>query len=437
MPTFDPAAREREANAELERSTSTAGARALLLAGALLILLAGPALELVALARGRSEIFTSMPPASATTPDTFGAREQAGGAPMETLPMETLWGRRLERWRLWCVELERRFDERSALVRLSRPPAQRALLRVADYGNEQVYVGSPSAELGRWLFYRPDFEHLTGKTDATARALEAILALRDDLAKREIALVVLPAPVKLAIEGAHFARGAPAPPLRPLAERRLLEQLTGAGVALLDPAPSLARRQSAGETVYLAHDTHWRPEAVDAVARDLALLLRDLVSLPPGDRDRYIEEHLAIEGLGDLTVLLGGAATTEGLLPRERIELRSVRSVDGRAWQPERGAPVLLLGDSFSAVFSQPDLGWGSGAGLADRLAFHLGLPIDRITRNAGGASATREALAAELARDPARLDGVRVVVYELAAREITQGEWLEVELPVAPPRSR
>jgi alginate O-acetyltransferase complex protein AlgJ len=162
------------------------------------------------------------------------------------------------------------------------------------------------------------------------------------------------------------------------------------------------------------------------VARELALVLRGVAELPSGDTARFAESPLAVEGTGDTATLLGVAGLL-GPAPRERVEIRPVTTADGAPYRPARGAPVLLLGDSFSAVFSQPDLGWGAGGGLAERLAFHLGLPVDRILRNAGGASATRRALADELARDPSRLDGVRVVVWQLAAREITQGEWTRI----------
>ncbi len=91
---------------------------------------------------------------------------------------------------------------------------------------------------------------------------------------------------------------------------------------------------------------------------------------------------------------------------------------------------MLLLGDSFSAIYSQPELGFGAGAGFGERLSFHLGLPVDRLVRNAGGASATRAALAEELRRDPARLDGVVAVVWQLAARELSQGTWDEAPMP-------
>ena len=90
-------------------------------------------------------------------------------------------------------------------------------------------------------------------------------------------------------------------------------------------------------------------------------------------------------------------------------------------------------GDSFAAIYSASELGWGAGAGLPERLAARLGLPVDRIVQNAGGASATRERLARELAADPARLDGVRVVVWIFAAREWSRGAWRDVLLEPAP----
>jgi alginate O-acetyltransferase complex protein AlgJ len=91
---------------------------------------------------------------------------------------------------------------------------------------------------------------------------------------------------------------------------------------------------------------------------------------------------------------------------------------------------VLLLGDSFTNVFSDEGLGWGGGAGLAEQLAYRLQRPVDRVAQNAGGAWAARQALRRELRSDPARLDGARVVVYQFAERELAFGDWREVEWP-------
>ena len=90
---------------------------------------------------------------------------------------------------------------------------------------------------------------------------------------------------------------------------------------------------------------------------------------------------------------------------------------------------MLILGDSFTNVFSDPRLGWGASAGLAERLSFHLELPVDRIALNAGGAHASREALARDLEGGRRRLAATEVVIYQFAERELSQGDWRRVDL--------
>jgi len=400
MAHFDPSSREEEAREEIAATRVARPLAATLLAFFLALLASGPALETVAALGEGSEIWTELP-------------HSDGGT--------------LAHARAIIAELEARFDHRSELVRRVRPPAQELLLAALHYGNERAYVGRDG-----WLFFRPDFDHLTSpaRSGELEAAAAAVIDFRDRLAAAGVALVVVPAPVKLAIEPERFVAGAPVPPLRPAAEAAWRAALDRAGVEVLDPAPRLARIARSGRAAYLARDTHWRPEAMDEVARELAVVLRGVAALPPGEAGRHLERALAVEGAGDTAALLGLPAGRGGLA-RERVEIRPVSAPDGAPFRPTRGAPVLLLGDSFSAVFSQSDLGWGAGGGLGERLAFHLGLPVDRILRNAGGASATRAALADELARDPARLDGVLVVVWQLAAREITQGEWRPIRFEI------
>jgi hypothetical protein len=161
---------------------------------------------------------------------------------------------------------------------------------------------------------------------------------------------------------------------------------------------------------------------VEIAAREIALRLRATVELPAGPASSCPAEPRTIDGTGDLVALLGLDARA---FPRERVVARPCpRERDGDT------APVLLLGDSFAGVYSSAELGWGADAGLPERLAALLGLPVDTLLRNAGGASATRELLARRLAADPRALDGVRAVVWLFAAREWRQGAWREVALP-------
>ena len=107
---------------------------------------------------------------------------------------------------------------------------------------------------------------------------------------------------------------------------------------------------------------------------------------------------------------------------------RMVLDAAGRPWRRDPAAEVLLLGDSFTNVYSDPALGWGRGAGLAEQLACELGRPVDKLALNAG-AWATRQALARAVAGCRARLAGKRVVVYQFAGRELSSGDWRLVDL--------
>jgi alginate O-acetyltransferase complex protein AlgJ len=111
------------------------------------------------------------------------------------------------------------------------------------------------------------------------------------------------------------------------------------------------------------------------------------------------------------------------------------RIVDQRSklpWQPSVAADVLILGDSFSNIYSSEAMGWGETAGFVEHLAYHLGRPLDRLVRNDAGAHATREMLSQELRRGHDRLAGKKVVIWEFAARELAVGDWKRLPLASA-----
>ena len=93
-------------------------------------------------------------------------------------------------------------------------------------------------------------------------------------------------------------------------------------------------------------------------------------------------------------------------------------------------APVLLLGDSYTNIFSLAELGWGEGAGLAEHLAYRLNQPIDVIALNGGGASGVR----IELVVLPRRggWTAKKVLVYEFAMRNLAVENWPRIRTPGA-----
>ena len=123
------------------------------------------------------------------------------------------------------------------------------------------------------------------------------------------------------------------------------------------------------------------------------------------------------------------------IFPREKVSLRKIAERGGREpWKPLKTADVLVLGDSFSNIYSLGAMGWGEGAGFIEHLSLAMQRPLDRITRNDNGSFATREFLAGEMARGRDRLAGKRLVIYQFAIRELAVGNWKRIDLKIGTP---
>ena len=99
---------------------------------------------------------------------------------------------------------------------------------------------------------------------------------------------------------------------------------------------------------------------------------------------------------------------------------------------PSNTAEVLLLGDSFTNIYSLHAMGWGQSAGLAEHLSAALAQPLDVIARNSDGAFAARQILQRELAAGRDRLSGKKVLIWEFAVRELACGDWKHIPLETA-----
>jgi hypothetical protein len=119
------------------------------------------------------------------------------------------------------------------------------------------------------------------------------------------------------------------------------------------------------------------------------------------------------------------------------LTIHEVQDPAGVPFEPDQHASVLLLGDSFTNVFSLDQMGWGASAGLGAQLALALGRDVDVIAQNDAGAHATRQLLFNALAGGEDRLAGKSVVVWELASRELAVGDFRPVDWSsLAPPTS-
>jgi hypothetical protein len=325
--------------------------------------------------------------------------------------------------------------EKASYLKEAVQPRMQLLLTRLGAGNKRAVVGR-----GGWLFYQPgvlavagpgfldaDHQHARQKAalDDSDSPLSpdprpAVLGLHRALAARDIRLVLFPVPDKAALQPAQLHGR----PTRQVASNRdyprFVEEMRAAGVLVFDPAPAAL---TPGEPPrFLVQDTHWTPAWMETVAAGLAALVRAHVALPEGGR-RWQTTLVPVERVGDIVDML---KLPEGqtLFAPQKIVVRQVQDDKGQAWQPSDKADVLLLGDSFTNVFSAPAMGWGEAAGLAPHLAAALGRDVDVIAQNDSGSFATRKLLAEALAAGEDRLAGKKVVIWELASRELAVGDW-------------
>ena len=174
---------------------------------------------------------------------------------------------------------------------------------------------------------------------------------------------------------------------------------------------------------------------MELVAEELAAFLRrgDTPVASEQTGDKSVASPKEITAAGDVARMLKLPEHPQVYQP-ESVTIHQVTAGNG-LWRPSREADVLLLGDSFTNIFSLEALGWGESAGFAEQLSAALGgRPLDCILRNSDGAFATREMLANELARGRDRLAGKKLVLWEFAARELAFGDWKLLNLKLGQP---
>jgi len=337
---------------------------------------------------------------------------------------------------------EKELESESVVSAWLLPRVQSILTGKLGAGNEQVYLGRE-----KWLFYRPDVDYITGPPflDPTAlrhRAqvgavqsdpVKAIVAFRDQLAARGIDLIAVPIPMKPGAESDKLSpRAKPNAVLQNTSFSEFKSRLQKAGVRVFDPASFLTDRKTvtANTPLYLETDTHWRPETMELVAENLAAFIQAASVTAQTSLQVSAKE---VNGIGDIARMLK-LPESQTIYRPETVKIHEVVA-GSTPWRPSKDADILLLGDSFSNIFSLAALGWGESAGFAEHLSRALGgHPLDCILRNSDAAFATREILSRELARGRDRLAGKKLVVWEFAARELAFGDWKMLDMKLGQP---
>ena len=318
----------------------------------------------------------------------------------------------IERKQAWESALEKQ----SFLQHFLPLPFQLTLTKVLHTGNEKAIIGRHD-----WLFYERDVRYY--QTPIDFQSVSCIADFAEQLKQRGIDLFLMPVPLKPSyypfLLSGYYPEGSRL--VHPDYER-WKEALKSVGVTLIEMPETMS---------FLREDTHWEVAAMEEVADRLACEIRRIGI--GADMEHYVREDRRVSQRGDIYSMLQGHEALCWGEP-QTILAHQVLNERGEGILPSRESPILLLGDSFSNIYSLQGMGWGSGAGLAEQLAYYLQLPVDAIRRNDAGSIATRRMLQQEMMRGRDRLDGKRLLVWEFAERELAFGDWTPLTLTLGNP---
>jgi hypothetical protein len=279
----------------------------------------------------------------------------------------------------------------------------------------------------------------------TDNPVTAIVNFRKQLSDLGIDLIVVLMPAKPSIYPDVLN-----PSIKPAlsgkigATMSIIDTLRARGIDAIDLfAPFVQERQNdaaAGDSMYLARDTHWRARGVRTAAHVIAERIKKLPWYREGTTD-YVIDSVDVERVGDIGVM--------SALPSFRIHslslafapektkcyqvyqvLRDASGAEtGRVLYKDdfKNSRVLLLGDSYSRIYQTDE---PRSAGWISHIAYELKQPIASLVNDGGASTLVRQSLA----RRPGLLKGKKVVVWEIVERDLRYGAegWKNVPLEIA-----
>lgn len=317
--------------------------------------------------------------------------------------------------------------------RVVRPYYQWMLTRGFGEGARHLVVGRDG-----FLFYRMELGVCTGtaileeRMDPRQRAsaggansVAGIIDFNRQVKANGIHLLVLPATLGPVLYPEKLWPGYPsaAGPAWDGDFQIWKQRLVSAGVDLFDPTELLWRARDKAELPWVPTDSHWSPHGVELVADQVARRVRPF--LGPYPPQTYQTRRLRQPVLIDLRHLL--ELPSGPLVPPAVCNFTQVLQ-DGRPVPTgDDKAAVLLMGDSFSAVYSgmiPDDL---VGADLARQLMLRLRTPVQADVKYGVDPLNGR----AELWGQVSSLLHKRVIIWEFSCRHLLHPHtWQKVPFP-------
>ena len=308
-------------------------------------------------------------------------------------------------WQQWAASLARHWRHLRQVLR-SRPESIKAL-----------------AGRDGFLFFRNSIRYVVGgdlqQQPAGKNPFPTIVDFKNYLERLGVDFLLVPIPTKVEVFPDKILPGrfdpASLPVLNPYG-RKLLLELTGAGVEVVDLLPAFlaarASRRPEQQLLYQPQDTHWTDRGLRLAARLLAARIKKYPwhAALAKKTIAYRQEEVRFRHQGDLVSRL--AEEEKGRYRPAELIAHRVLDPDGQPYDDDPHSPIVILGDSFTGVYQRT---YCRNAGVSAHLARLLGHPVDLVMSYGGGPNVRRKLLR----RGEQALAGKRLVIWMFAARDL------------------
>jgi acetyltransferase AlgX (SGNH hydrolase-like protein) len=270
-----------------------------------------------------------------------------------------------------------------------------------------------------FLFFQNSLKYVVGgdleKQRKGKNPLPIIVHFKRQLEQRGVDFLFVPVPTKLEVYPEKLEPtfdeldGAIVNPYA----RKLLLALSKQGVEVIDLLPAfLGAKAGPGEPLFQHQDTHWTDRGLRLAAEKLSARIQRYPWYAELARQRraFSIRDTSFTRFGDLHSRLPDAEqkkyTPETLLAHQVL---------GRDQQPYNDAPdspIVLLGDSFTAVYQLMD---AEHAGISAHIARGVGYPLDLVMSYGGGPNVRQKLLR----RGWESMNEKRLVIWLMTARDL------------------
>lgn len=270
-----------------------------------------------------------------------------------------------------------------------------------------------------YLFYQNSLKYVAGgdleKQPRGKNPLPIIVEFARQLERRGVDFLFVPVPTKLEVypeklgPGFDELGGAIVNPYL----RKFLLALSKQGVEVVDLLPTfLSARSGGGEPLFQRQDTHWADRGLELAADRLSARIRQYpwyAELARQKRTFGVRET-SFTRFGDLHSRLPEAEQKK--YTPETLIAHQVLGPDQQPYDDDAESPIVLLGDSFTAVYELMD---AEHAGVSAHIARGIGYPLDLVMSYGGGPNVRQKLLR----RGWDSLGSKRLVIWMMTARDL------------------